>query len=84
ISAVWDTSVDGHLGQFQVPFDLAGRSWSRSFNVDAVNTAGPVDTSGATLGISISALPGVFQRTRVVTLYPRLILRNYLGVPLQV
>ncbi|CAM9464734.1 unnamed protein product, partial [Choristocarpus tenellus] len=84
ISPVWDTEAGGPLSQFPIPFDVAGRSWSRCFNVDAVNTAGPVDTSGATFGVSVSALPGVFQRTRVVTLYPRLILRNCLGVPLQV
>lgn len=84
ISAVWDTEKDGPLSQMPVPFDRVGRKWSRKFNVDAANTAGPLETSGATLGVSVSALTGQFHRTRVVTLYPRLIVRNFLGIPLEV
>ena len=67
-----------------VPFDRVGRRWSRTFNVDAAQTGGPLETSGATLGVSVSALTGQFHRTRVVTLYPRLIVRNFLGFPLEV
>lgn len=84
ISAVWNTEKDGPLSQIPVPFDRVGRRWSRTFNVDAANTAGPLETSGATLGVSVSALTGQFHRTRVVTLYPRLIVRNFLGIPLEV
>lgn len=84
ISALWDTEKDGPLSQMPVPFDRTGRRWSRKFNVDAANTAGPLETSGATLGVSVSALTGQFHRTRVVTLYPRLIVRNFLGIPLEV
>lgn len=84
ISALWDTDKDGPLSQIPVPFDRVGRQWSRTFNVDAANTAGPLETSGATLGVSVSALTGEFHRTRVVTLYPRLIVRNFLDIPLEV
>lgn len=84
ISAVWNSEKDGPLSQIPVPFDRVGRRWSRTFNVDAANTAGPLETSGATLGVSVSALTGQFHRTRVVTLYPRLIVRNFLGIPLEV
>lgn len=84
ISALWDSEKDGPLSQIPVPFDRIGRRWSRKFNVDAANTAGPLETSGATLGVSVSALTGQFHRTRVVTLYPRLIVRNFLGIPLEV
>ncbi|CAN0302777.1 unnamed protein product, partial [Hapterophycus canaliculatus] len=84
ISPLWDTGKDGRLSQMPVPFDRVGRSWSRTFNVDAAKTGGPLETSGATLGVSVSALTGQFHRTRVVTLYPRLIVRNFLGFPLEV
>lgn len=84
ISALWNTEKDGPLSQIPVPFDRVGRRWSRTFNVDAANTAGPLETSGATLGVAVSALTGQFHRTRVVTLYPRLIVRNFLGIPLEV
>lgn len=84
ISPLWDTGKDGPLSQMPVPFDRVGRTWSRSFNVDAAKTGGPLETSGATLGVSVSALTGQFHRTRVVTLYPRLIVRNFLGFPLEV
>lgn len=84
ISALWNTEKDGPLSQIPVPFDRVGRSWSRTFNVDAAKTGGPLETSGATLGVSVSALAGQFHRTRVVTLYPRLIVRNFLGFPLEV
>lgn len=84
ISAIWDTEKNGPLSQIPVQFDRAGRRWSRKFNVEAANTAGPLETSGATLGVSVSALTGQFHRTRVVTLYPRLIVRNFLGIPLEV
>lgn len=84
ISALWDTEKDGPLSQIPVPFDRVGRRWSRKFNVDAAKTAGPLETSGATLGVSVSALSGQFHRTRVVTLYPRLVVRNFLGIPLEV
>ncbi|CAM9838191.1 unnamed protein product [Scytosiphon promiscuus] len=83
ISPLWDTGKDGRLSQMPVPFDRVGRSWSRTFNVDAAKTGGPLETSGATLGVSVSALTGQFHRTRVVTLYPRLIVRNFLGFPLE-
>ena len=84
ISPLWDTEADGSISQIPVPFDRAGRSWSRKFNVDAAQTGGPLETSGATLGVSVSALTGQFHRTRVVTLYPRLVVRNFLGFPLEV
>ena len=84
ISPLWDTEKDGSLSQMPVPFDRVGRRWSRTFNVDAAETGGPLETSGATLGVSVSALTGQFHRTRVVTLYPRLIVRNFLGFPLEV
>lgn len=84
ISAIWDIEKDGPLSQIPVPFDRVGRRWSRKFNVEAAKTAGPLDTSGATLGVSVSALTGHFHRTRVVTLYPRLIVRNFLGIPVEV
>ena len=84
ISALWDIEKDGPLSQIPVPFDRVGRRWSRKFNVEAAKTAGPLDTSGATLGVSVSALTGHFHRTRVVTLYPRLIVRNFLGIPVEV
>ncbi|CBJ48804.1 conserved unknown protein [Ectocarpus siliculosus] len=84
ISPLWDTGKDGPLSQMPVPFDRVGRTWSRSFNVDAAKTGGPLETSGATLGVSVSALTGQFHRTRVVTLYPRLVVRNFLGFPLEV
>ena len=84
ISAVWNTERNGAVSQIPVPFDRVGRRWSRKFNVDAANTGGPLETSGATLGVSVSALTGQFHRTRVVTLYPRLIVRNFLGFPLEV
>lgn len=84
ISPLWDTDQDGSLSQMPVPFDRVGRRWSRTFNVDAAKTGGPLETSGGTLGVSVSALTGQFHRTRVVTLYPRLIVRNYLGFPLEV
>lgn len=84
ISALWDTEKDGPVTQMPVPLDRVGRRWSRKFNVDAAKTAGPLETSGATLGVSVSALTGQFHRTRVVTLYPRLIVRNFMGFPLEV
>lgn len=84
ISPLWDSEKDGPILQMPVPFDRVGRRWSRRFNVDAAQTGGPLETSGATLGVSVSALTGQFHRTRVVTLYPRLIVRNFLGFPLEV
>lgn len=84
LSEIWDKEKNGPLSQIPIVFDRAGRRWSRTFNVDAANTAGPLETSGATLGVSVSALTGQFHRTRVVTLYPRFIVRNFLGIPLEV
>lgn len=84
ISSLWNTEKDGPVTQMPVPLDRVGRRWSRKFNVDAAKTAGPLETSGATLGVSVSALTGQFHRTRVVTLYPRLIVRNFMGFPLEV
>lgn len=84
ISALWNTEKHGPVTQMPVPLDRVGRRWSRKFNVDAAKTAGPLETSGATLGVSVSALTGQFHRTRVVTLYPRLIVRNFMGFPMEV
>jgi SHR-binding domain of vacuolar-sorting associated protein 13 len=84
LSPVWDTAQHGPITQCAVPFDSEGRHWSQRFSVNAVSTSGELLTPCAAFGVTIAALPGLYRRTRVVTLYPRFVVRNDLRVPLQV
>jgi SHR-binding domain of vacuolar-sorting associated protein 13 len=84
LSPVWDTAQHGPIAQCAVPFDSEGRHWSQRFSVNAVSTSGELLTPCAAFGVTIAALPGLYRRTRVVTLYPRFVVRNDLRVPLQV
>ncbi|CAM9638267.1 unnamed protein product [Chrysoparadoxa australica] len=80
----WDTEQSGPITYTRPQFDAIGRHWSSRFSVDAVSTSGQLETPCATFGVSIRALPGLFQRTKVVTLFPRFIVRSALSVSLQV
>jgi hypothetical protein len=42
-----------------------------------------VEAGSAVLGVSIRPLPGLFQRTRAVTLFPRFVVVNQLSFPIE-
>ncbi len=74
----WDSQENGRLRIMAPPFDTLGREWSSPFNVDALSAAGQLETPSAVLGVSVKSLPGLFHRTRAVTLWPRFVVINRL------
>ena len=83
-SIFWDDRRDGPISVLRPPFDLLGRAFSTPFNVDAVSTRGQLETPSAVLGVSVKSLPGLFHRTRAVTLWPRFVVVNQLHEPVDV
>lgn len=49
------------------------------FATDAVKTAGQAKSPAGVFGVTIEALSGAFLKTRVVTVWPRFVVRNNLG-----
>lgn len=78
LSLYWNGQMNGTLRIMAPLFDTLGRDWSSPFNVDAISTTGQVETPSAVLGVSVKPLPGIFHRTRAVTLWPRFIVINRL------
>ena len=78
LSLYWDSQENGRLRILAPPFDTLGRDWSSLFNVDAISTTGQLETPSAVLGVSVKSLPGLFHRTRAVTLWPRFVVINRL------
>ena len=52
---------------------------SQPFATDAVKTAGQAKSPAGVFGVTIEALSGAFLKTRVVTVWPRFVVRNNLG-----
>ena len=46
------------------------------FRMDAVKTTGQARSPAGVFGVTIEALSGTFERTRVVTVWPRFVVRN--------
>lgn len=44
--------------------------------MDAVKTTGQAQSPAGVFGVTIEALNGVFEKTRVVTVWPRFVVRN--------
>lgn len=49
------------------------------FATDAVKTSGQAKSPAGVFGVTIEALSGAFLKTRVVTVWPRFVVRNNLG-----
>ncbi|CAN0026197.1 unnamed protein product, partial [Hapterophycus canaliculatus] len=49
------------------------------FATDAVKTAGEAKSPAGVFGVTVDALTGSFLKTRVVTVWPRFVVRNNLG-----
>lgn len=49
------------------------------FATDAVKTAGQAKSPAGVFGVTVEALSGAFLKTRVVTVWPRFVVRNNLG-----
>lgn len=52
---------------------------TKAFATDAVKTTGQATSPAGVFGVTIEALSGAFLKTRVVTVWPRFVVRNDLG-----
>jgi hypothetical protein len=73
-----------HNPQVPLQLDWRGRMWSLPFSIRSVLDVGVVSAGGATFGVSVKALPGIFHRTRAVTVYPRFVVFNKLSHPVRI
>ncbi|CAM9437847.1 unnamed protein product, partial [Chrysoparadoxa australica] len=81
ISPFWDVEANGPLVQLPLQLDWRGRSWSKSFSINAINSSGEICTQAGTFGVCVGASPGIFHKTKVVTVYPRFVVSNMLNLP---
>ena len=82
VTQFWGNEL-GHVTLQRPFFNEQGRHWSQYFDA-AVGNKGELQTSCATLAVSIQPLPGVFHRTALVSILPRFVVINQLSVDISV
>ena len=86
INAFWDNSSINavHCSTQMIAFHQLDRSWSSSSIDLKRGNAGEIMAGNCCFAVSVTHLPGVFQRTSLVTLLPRFIVVNNTGVMLRI
>ncbi len=82
--AFWNTEANGPLVQIPLQLDWRGRSWSRPVSTRTLRDVGTIRTKCGVFGFMVNVLPGQFHVTRVLNLYPPVVVKNELKCPILV